>query len=227
MGLVTNACKPNCGRGTTLQYPCIEPQFSTVMDQIRDYVLGSPNCTCDAINLECTTPNRFPILHWLTECTPDSQRIDDLHREVLPADKQFEVPKLFRATVEVQPIQKMLKKYGMDVERVITVTIALPILEDLGLVEQLPKTYYPGNQRQVPDVNDKADGPLHFKIKEGDRFWYDNLRYRVLTVAETQFFGNTAIPLYLRIDSTLHRANVRDIETAQYAPQSEYDYPFD
>ena len=108
------ACSNPCNVGTNLKFSCLEPEFTTMMNLVREYNLGSAACKCESCE---DYPSRYPIIRYIKNVTPKTQYLDDLHQEVLSPDEQFEDTLPFRALVVVQPVRSMLTKYGIDDER--------------------------------------------------------------------------------------------------------------
>lgn len=209
---MTTFTRIKCDIGTRFQFPDLDPDFTNMMNQLREYNLGSSSCTCSDLE---DHPFRFPLLTYLKEITPKTQYSDDLHNEVREHDRQFSSGLLFRAMVVFNPPVKTLTKFGLDEKRSLIIYMALPIAEDLGLVVQLPAASYSKNQRVIADPTNFINGPLQVNFHQGDRLWYNDRLYELLEHIEGAYFGNTPISTYFTLTYNLYRPETNVLESGQ------------
>ena len=171
---------------TTLQFSDFEPDFSTMMMMLHEY----------ASDVMPNSLTRFPVLKYRRFTTPTSQHTDSLHTESLPANEQF-VEYDLPIYVSAQPKRQELSKFGIDEPRDLLIYIALPVLEENGLVVQKNRQIVVGGIEQ-DDPEDTGDhGPLLFLCRPGDRVFFQGHQYVCLTSYEDQFFANSEIPTWL------------------------------
>jgi hypothetical protein len=189
----------------------LEPDFSTFYQIVRDYNRGWPRC-----NAGDDDPwfHRFPLITYLRNATPNTQFTDDLHMEVLQNDMQWEQYEL-RCHVSIQPKVQELNKFGLDEKRDLLAYPCLPILEDLGLAVQGAGELYVGPTKIVPDQLDFNNGPIRFLTAPGDRLWFANHQYEVLSVHEWNYLGNTNVPMYVVLTCNLFRPNTPSVEAGE------------
>jgi len=182
---------------TDLAYSNLEPDFSTMMSQVHEYVSDiMPNGI-----------TRFPILTYRRRTTPEANQVDDLHDEVLSPNRQW-TDYAMPFHVAAQPKQQALSRFGIDEPRDLLVYFALPILEEQGLVvQQNAKAVVNGVEQDISPVTTDM-GPLLFLVSIGDRIFFQGHQYSILTLHEDQFFGNTEIPVYLVAACQKWRPNV-------------------
>lgn len=185
------------GFETGLLYSSIEPDFTTMMMQLHEW----------ATDIMPNGITRFPTLTYRRRTTPDENLIDDLHFEVLPANRvwvDYELP-IF---VEAQPKRQELTRFGIDEPRDLLAYFALPVLEENSLVIQENAKEVVSGQAVDVDPATKDGGPLLFLVNIGDRIFFQHYQYSIQTIHEDQFFGNTEIPCWLVAACSKWRPNV-------------------
>lgn len=171
---------------TSLQFSAFEPDFSTQMMLLHDY----------ATDIMPNNLTRFPTLKYRRMTTPTSQKLDNLHSEVLPANDQFTEYDL-PINVTANPKRQELSRFGLDEPRELTLYLALPVLEEHGLVIQKKKQVVVDGAEE-DDAEDTLDmGPLLFLTLIGDRVFFQGHQYVILNIYEDQFFANSEIPMWL------------------------------
>lgn len=171
---------------TKLKFPLCEPDFSCTMGQLHEYATAlMPSC-----------PYPFAELTYRRRTTPDSAKIDDLHDEVLPENREWTDHK-FPMWVQAQPKRQDLSRFGIDEPRELEIRIALPVLEEQGLVNQLNAQEFVGGLLQDIIPVTKDGGALLFLTDLGDRIFFQGHQYDILSLHEDQFWGNTEIPMWL------------------------------
>jgi hypothetical protein len=185
-----------------------------MMNLVREWNLGHSCCSCASCD-STDYPRRFPLMRYVAQTTEKEQYIDDLHMEVREKDKTFSPAQIFRAHITVEPTKKDLSKFGVDEERDAMLYLSLPVLEDLGLVTQLPKVRYEYNRRVIDDANDLDNGPLVFQVHIGDRFWFQDRLYVIQSYHEDQYWGNTPIAMYLVCTANLYRPETSSLEIGE------------
>mgnify|MGYP003419212713 FL=1 len=187
---------------TSLKFSEYEPDFSTAMAMLHESATQP-------------VPNgmqSFPNLKYRRRTTDNADRIDDLHHEVFQPNNSWQEYS-FPAHIEAQPKQQLLTRYGIDEPRDLLVYIALPVLEQHGLVVQLPFEVPENNELTVPDEENTDMGRLRFLTQVGDRFWFQNKQYELLTIHEDQFFACTAIPAWLMGTANVWKPDVTEATT--------------
>lgn len=182
---------------TSLLYSSIEPDFTTMMMQLHEY----------ATDIMPNGVTRFPTLTYRRRVTPDDNLIDDLHIEALPHNRVW-IDYEFPIHVEANPKRQELSKFGIDEPRDLLAYFALPVLEENSLVIQENAKVVTGGQAVDADPATQDGGPLLFLVNIGDRLFFQNYLYEILTIHEDQFFGNTEIPCWLVATLQKWRPNV-------------------
>jgi len=150
---------------------------------------------------------RFPTLTYRRRTTPESALEDRLHLEVIPANREW-TDYRFPIHVDAQPKRQELSTFGIDEPRDLLIHIALPVLEEQGLVTQLnAKTVVSGQEVDVSPATTDG-GPLLFLVNMADRVFFQGFQYDILTLHEDQFWANTEIPTWLVGTCSKVRANV-------------------
>ena len=174
------------GFKTGLKFPDCEPDFSCTMAQLYDYAAyDCPGC-----------PLAFAQVPYRLRRTTENEQIDDLHDEVLPANRIWQDGNILPMWVQAQPKRQELSRFGIDEPRELEIRIALPVLEAAGLVIQRNAQEFVGGTLQDIVPNTKENGALIFLTDLGDRILYQGFQYDVLSMHLDQFWGNTSIPMW-------------------------------
>lgn len=187
---------------TNLSFSQFSPDFETMMMQLHEY----------ATDIMPNGVTRFPTLTYRKMATPRDTAITDLHLEVLQREKlwdDFEFP----IYVVADPAQKELSKFGIDERRDLMIRIALPVLEEQGLVIQKNAVQFVDGVEVELDPVTVDHGPLHFLANLGDRVFYQGSQYEILDLKPDQFWGNTDIPCWLLGTCEKHKLDTATDET--------------
>lgn len=144
----------------------------------------------------CGTVSEHTRVHgqdilWERNDLRSDELLDDVHLEVLDSGRRFKPPVKLRTMLQENPSQYQLSKWGLDETREIVFFPAVIALVEAGLAE-------------FTESDDVTTRPT-FDIAIGDRITWDDRRFLVMEIAREKQWGNTNLPIYLRVTCSLWR----------------------